>query len=134
MQSVVQKLPFSLQGKWRENVVKTRLKDGRVAGFRQLVEFVEYAAELENDPDYGKEALSKAKHRTNGLTEENKKFPPSKSKVESFATNLDTVFKSPISTGTGSSSRNIGSRRCPLCTKSHDLDDCNDYKRREDPS
>ena len=130
MQSVVQKLPFSLQGKWRENVVKTRRKDGKVAGFRQLVEFVEYAAETANDPVYGKEALSKAKHRTNGPTEENKKFPPSKSKVESFATNLDTVFKSPTSNGTGSSSRNISTRKCPLCTKSHDLDDCNDYKRK----
>jgi len=104
MQSVVQKLPFSLQGTWRENVVKTRLKDGKVAGFRQLVEFVEYAAETANDPVYGKEDLDKAKHRTNDLTEENKKFPPSKSKVESFATNLDTVFKSPTSNGTRSSS------------------------------
>ena len=61
MQSGVQKLPFSLQAKWCENVVKTRHKDGKVAGFRQLIEFVEYAAETANDPVYGKEALNKAK-------------------------------------------------------------------------
>ena len=130
MQSVVQKLPFSPQGKWRKNVVKTRRKNGKVAGFRQLVEFLEYAAETANDPVYGKEALNKAKHRTNGLTEENKKFPPSKSKVDSFATNLDAVSKPPPSHGTGSSSRNVSTCRCPLCTKWRELDDCNDYKRK----
>ena len=57
MQAVVQKLPFALQTKWRENVVKTRRKDGKVAGFTELVEFLEYAAESANDPVYGKEAL-----------------------------------------------------------------------------
>ena len=41
--------------------MKTRGKDGKVAGFRQLIEFVEYAAETANDPVYGKEALNKAK-------------------------------------------------------------------------
>ena len=57
MQAVVQKLPFALQTKWRKNVVKTRHKDGKVAGFTELVEFLEYAAESANDPVYGKEAL-----------------------------------------------------------------------------
>ena len=130
MQSVVQKLPFSLQAKWRENIVKTRRQDGKVAGFRQLVEFIEYTAKTANDPVYGKEALNKAKQRTQGLTDENKKFPSSKSKVESFATNLDAVSKSPPSNGTGSSNRNVSTRKCPLCERSHDLDDCNDYKRK----
>ena len=130
MQSVVQKLPFSLQAKWRENIVKTRRQDGKVAGFRQLVEFIEYTAKTANDPVYGKEALNKAKQRTQGLTDENKKFPSSKSKVESFATNLDAVSKSPPSHGIGSFNRNVSTRRCPLCERSHDLDDCNDYKRK----
>ena len=44
MQAVVQKLPFALQTKWRENVVKTRRKDSKVAGFTELVKFLEYAA------------------------------------------------------------------------------------------
>ena len=52
---------MKLQAKWRENVAKTRRKDSNVAGFRQLVEFVENAAEKANDPIYGKEALNKAK-------------------------------------------------------------------------
>ena len=47
MQAVVQKLPYALQTKWRENVVKTRRKDGKVAGVAELVEFSEYAASKE---------------------------------------------------------------------------------------
>ena len=53
MQAVVQKLPLALT-QWRENVVKIRCKDGEVAGFAELVEFLEYAAESANDPVYGK--------------------------------------------------------------------------------
>ena len=60
----------------------------------------------------------------------NKKFPSSKSKVESFATISDAVSKSPPSHGTGSSNQNVNTRRCPLCERSHDLDDWNDFKRK----
>ena len=72
MQAVVQKLPYALQTKWRENVVKTRRKDGKVAGVAELVEFSEYAAESANDPVYGKEARNKARQRTNGPPQSNK--------------------------------------------------------------
>ena len=82
MQAVVQKLPFALQTKWRENVVKTRRKDGKVAGFTELVEFLEYAAESANDPVYGKEALNKARQRTNGPPQSNKESLPFKLKVD----------------------------------------------------
>ena len=41
-----------------------------------------------------------------------------------------TWMPSPPSHGTGSSSRNVSMRRCPLCENSHDLDDCNGYKRK----
>ena len=61
MQSIVQKLPSNLQTKWRENVVKSRRKDGTVAGFEDLTKFVEYASESANDPIYGKDALSNVK-------------------------------------------------------------------------
>ena len=33
MQSVVQKFPNNLQTKWRETVVKCRIKNGRIEGF-----------------------------------------------------------------------------------------------------
>ena len=47
--------------KWCKTVVKNRRKDGKVAGFRDLTEFVEYAAKSANDPIYSKEALNSAK-------------------------------------------------------------------------
>ena len=61
MQTIVQKLPAGLQTKWCENVVRMRHKNSTVAGFRELVEFLEYATETANDPVYSKEALNKAK-------------------------------------------------------------------------
>ena len=50
LQAIVLKLPTNLQAKWRETVVRTRCKDNTVAGFGDLVEFVEYGAETANDP------------------------------------------------------------------------------------
>ena len=117
MQAIVQKLPFVLQTKWRENVVKTRRRDGKVAGLAELVEFLEDAAESPNDPVYGKEAPNKAKQRTNGPPESNKRSPPFKPKVERFVTSLDTVPKPPSSHGTGSSNQNVSSRRCHMIWK-----------------
>ena len=77
--------------KWRENVVKIRCKDGEVAGFAELVEFLEDVAESGNDPVYGKEALNKAKQWTNGPPQNNKGSPPFKPKVNSFIAGLDTI-------------------------------------------
>lgn len=61
MQTIVQKLPAGLS---------------TVAGFGELVEFLEYKAETANDPVYSKEALNKAKPRTNAPVEEKKLTPP----------------------------------------------------------
>ena len=132
MQSVVQKLPENLQMKWREFVVNTRRKDGKVASFGDLTEFVEHAAESANDPIYSREALVGAKTtpKTKSLLEDSKTLPPSKSKVDSFAIKLDSVPKPPQSHGAGSSTQSTNSRRCPLCEKSHDLEDCDAYKRK----
>ena len=117
MQSVVQKLPGNLQMKWREFVVNTRRKDGKIASFGDLTEFVEHAAESANDPIYSREALVGAKTtpKTKSLPEDSKRLPPSKSKVDSFVIKLDSVPKPPQSHGAGSSSQSTNSRRCPLC-------------------
>ena len=47
MRSIVQKLTANLQTKWRENAVKSRRSDGKIADFRDLTEFVEHAAKAE---------------------------------------------------------------------------------------
>ena len=132
MQSVVQKLPGNLQMKWREFVVNSRRKDGKVANFGDLTEFAEHAAESASDPIYSRDALIAAKTtpKSKYLPEDNKRLPPLKSKVDSFAVIVDSVPKPPQLHGAGSSTQNTKSRRCPLCEKSHDLEDCEAYKRK----
>lgn len=127
MQSIVQKLPNNLQTKWRETVVKGRRKDGKIADFRDLTKFVEYAAESANDPIYSKDALSNAKSKAgpaSSFTSYNQKLPTSRPNCTSFATNLEAPTQSPSSHGAGYSRQNAAASRCSLCHKSHDLEEC----------
>ncbi|XP_067031489.1 uncharacterized protein [Acropora muricata] len=125
MQSVVQKLPNNLQTKWREIVVKCRIKDGRIAGFEDLSKFVEFAAESANDPIYSKDALAntRAKPAPPSGVDHYKKINTAKPKSTSFATNVDASTQSPSLHRTGSSRRDAvvphateaKSVRCLLC-------------------
>ena len=133
MQSIVQKLPNNLQTKWRENAVKSRRKDGKIVGFGDLTKFVEYAADSANDPIYSKEALFNAKSKpspaSSSFANYSQKFPSPKSKSMSFATNLEVPTQSPSSHGAGYSRQNAAAS-CPLCSKSHDLENCVAFKRK----
>ena len=132
MQSVVQKLPANLQTKWRECAVKSRRKDGKIADFRDLTEFVEHAAETANDPIYSKEALNitKTTPKPKIFSEDQKKLPSSNPRSSSFVTNMDKDPNSSHTNGTGSSRGNSTLGQCPLCDKSHDLDDCESFKKK----
>ena len=77
-----------------------------------------------------KKRLTRKDKQTNGPPQSNKGSLPFKPKVDSFATGLDTVPKPPSSHGTGSANQNVNVRRCPLCEKSHDLEDCDAYKKK----
>jgi len=61
MHALIQKLPNNLQTKWCNNIVKSRRKHGKIAGFGDLTKSVEYAAESANHPVYSKDTLSNAK-------------------------------------------------------------------------
>lgn len=77
MPAVAQKLPNNLQTKWRENVVKCRIKDGRIVGFEDLSKFVEFAAESANDPIYSKDALANSRAKpapASGVADHYKKY------------------------------------------------------------
>ncbi|KAK3735936.1 hypothetical protein QZH41_003721 [Actinostola sp. cb2023] len=63
MQAIVHKLPSYLQSKWREQVLNIKAKEQRIAKFKDIVKFIERAAETSNDPIYSKEALSKLDDR-----------------------------------------------------------------------
>ena len=133
MQSIVQKLPNNLQTKRRETVVKGRRKNGKIAGFEDLTKFVEYAAESANDPIYSRDALSNAKSKAglpSSFTNYNQKLPTSRPKSTSFATNLEAPTQSPSSHGAGYSRQDAAASRCSLCHKSHDLEECEDFRKK----
>ena len=132
MQSVVQKLPANLQTKWREGAVKSRRKDGKIADFKDLTEFVEHAAETANDPIYSKEALNSPRTipKPKIPSEDQRRLPPPNSKSSSFVTNVDKDPNSSLTNGAGSSRQNTTAGHCPLCDKPHDLDDCESFKRK----
>ena len=46
---------------------------------------------------------------------------------------MDIIPKPPSSHGTGSSDKNVNVRRCPSCEKSHDLEDCESFKKKSVP-
>lgn len=126
MQTIVRKLPYNLQERWRDRVVKMKEK-GKIADFKDIAEFVESAAESANDPIYGRQALNKneEKHRNVGNRDGNKKKPPpSKQNADSFATNVEmpTVPESVHPPGASPSG-------CLLCNKSHELDDCYNFQK-----
>ena len=114
MRSIVQKLTANLQTKWRENAVKSRRSDGKIADFKDLTEFVEHAAEAANDPIYSKETLNSTRAAPKPKTpfEDQKKLPPYHSKSSSFVTNVDKDPDSSVTNGTGSSCQNTTARRC----------------------
>ncbi|XP_068749086.1 uncharacterized protein [Montipora capricornis] len=141
MQSVVQNLPNNLQAKWRENVVKCRLKNGRIVGFEDLGKFVGFAAESANDPIYSKDALANTRAKpapASGVDDHYKKLQTPKPTSTSFATNVDASTQSPSLHGTGSSRRDAvvpratetKGVRCLLCHESHDIEECEGFKRK----
>ena len=113
-------------------VRKCRRKDGKIADFRDLTEFVEHAAEAANDPIYSKEALNSARTtpKPKISLEDQKKLPPYNPKSLSFVTSVDKDLDSSVTNGTGFSRQNTTTRRCPLCDKSHDLNDCDSFKKK----
>ena len=132
LQSLVSKLPTSLQNKWREKVLKMR-KANQSATFKQLAEYVEAAAEAANDPVFGREAMQKvddgsksSKAKELGCRD---KTPRSKKGV--FATTTDIARPATLNgagqTGAITPARNSS---CPLCGSRHDPDDCEQFNRK----
>ena len=98
MLSIVQKLPSYLQNKWRECVGKARRNQKRILTFYDLVEFIEEAADIANDPVYSRISTStdsKAKQKTTSFASE--------------------VMPKDIS---------VDDVKCLFCQGQHDIDQC----------
>ncbi len=113
--SVIQKLPFYLQNKWREYVWKARHCGNSLVHFQDLVDFVSLASDEANDPIYGKAAWQRS---SGSVTVGNKKPDHvfKKDKVASFATSV-SLHESTV--------RKAGRQNsCQLCQHDHDLEEC----------
>ena len=133
MQTIVQKLPSKLQSRWRDLVTKIKKRSDKIASFQDLVEFVESAAESANDPIYGRDALQRTEERTRSSvnTDSSKRPMKVKPKSTSFATRIEapSSSKTPV-LSQSHGQRNTDARSCPLCSGSHNLDDCEDFARK----
>lgn len=115
MQAVVPKLPGYLQSKWRERVLNIRQQQQRSPGFSDLVSFVEHASETNNDPVYSKDALIKLDDRARSSR------PAEQSAKKPLFQNRHRPTGS-LATSTGSATPQQKPVQCPLCSKSHDLE------------
>ncbi|XP_013403245.1 uncharacterized protein LOC106168647 [Lingula anatina] len=104
MLNVVQKLPFYLQNKWREQVSRVRQTEHIILKFQDLVTFIASASDAANDPIYGKAA---------------KQHVPANATIQQGKGQMKMTSFAMTSQGYVGSSLN-----CPLCQQHHDLDDC----------
>ena len=112
MQMIIKKLPGYLQNRWRDYVMKVRIsRKGGEAMFDDIVNFVKFASDVANDPIYSREAMGqKASDHNKG---KEKRFI----QKTSFATDTNTV----------PAGKDPGKVACPLCSRTHDLEDCEDF-------
>ncbi|KAK3752530.1 hypothetical protein QZH41_005142 [Actinostola sp. cb2023] len=135
MQAIVHKLPSYLQSKWREQVLNIKAKEQRIAKFKDIVKFIERAAETSNDPIYSKEALSKLDDRpknTKSADESKRQLYP-RQRTGSLATSMNHPHIGKPLDGAGSAQqprRATSVRPCPLCERSHDLEECKEFTKK----
>ena len=116
MQTVVRKLPFTLQNRWRDQVVNMRKKGQPMAKFQDLVIYIDSCAEAANDPIFSKAALEKQAYSRD---EKRKKDDGKRS---SFSTKAEQVdFGIQFDRAGSPESQN----QCGLCKNHHDLEECN---------
>jgi hypothetical protein len=120
MQSIIQKLPFYLQNKWREQASRMRQMNQRTMLYQDLVDFVAAASDTANDPVYGRAAMTR--HNTaHHSTDVNK---PPQSHLQGRSKQQSISFATGINPYTVRDKNNAPST-CVLCHHQHDLEDCN---------
>lgn len=125
MQTIAKKLPFHLQARRLDRAVKLKEK-GRIANFKDLVEFLVSATESANDPIFGVQALngSQEECRDNGKRDNEKKPPAPNQISSSFATNITSPASSDAVKNGSRDNTGAKAKTCLFCNKARDLDDC----------
>ena len=104
LQTLVKKLPFHLQDRWRCVASKARVGQRNMPSFDSFANFIKDEAKVATDPIFSREAL-----RIQSSDGTNTKCKHTNYKVRSNASKVES---------------------CILCKGGHDLDDCEEYLKR----
>ena len=116
-----EKLPLYLRSKWTERASKIRSAQSRNATFSEFTRFVTEQAEFASDPVFSEEYLEKLKEESKDKSSDSRRYQRSKS-TRSFGTEAreKEEHKGRI-------------KKCTLCSKPHDLDECEEFGKKTLP-
>jgi len=128
LQTMVRKLPLSLQDRWRRESSRHRVAGSITPTFASFVTFAKTEAGFATDPVLSREALTRldVSERTDCFDKGRNANKPRtygdhsrlRSHVSSHAMTVVTPPKN---------ERCVPENTCKMCGKSHDLDDCKEY-------
>ena len=129
LQSMVSKLPFSLQDRWRREANKRRLARGTIPTFDDFVNFVNTEAEIATDPVFSREALRRLDGSSDRPDRSNKGkgFGKTKTYGDRARTPHQVLNHATDVTADQMTASRNSAIICKLCKKGHDLDDCQAY-------
>ncbi|KAL2099293.1 hypothetical protein ACEWY4_005773 [Coilia grayii] len=133
MRTVISKLPYKVRERWRNTAFDLQARQGRRARFEDLVGFIDWYAQVVNDPLFGdiqdvnpdakaKPVAKSAKKNIKGANFATGVTPI----VKEDAKSVKEIQKTAKSTGTLE-------RTCLYCEKAHALNSCEKIKEKEHP-
>lgn len=129
LKQVSSKLPSYSGVKWCRHAFEVKKNYGRAVSFRDLVKFVETEADLATDPVFSLDILKSEckkgpdKDKKPGYI--NRRHPPNSNNFVT-ATSHSSKSSSPTSESKASSQQRI----CPVCSKTHTLSNCDEFKKK----
>ena len=123
LQTIVMKLPQTLQSSWRKSVhvIEENCKD---VMFEDLVKFIDQQWQIAKHPVFSADALQEAENKVKSGKQQ---FNLNRSDRKTLlATNLAPT-RTPETVIEHASDQDVQTSSCQLCHNSHDLDDCKAY-------
>lgn len=136
MKIIIQKLPYKLREKWRVKACDIFETHGRRAGFKDIINFVEYQVKIVSDPTFGdiQDTPVIAKGGNKAQLQQRSQFKRNSFATAVFMSNepAASVNKKNIQTQTQSQngSPTTSNFSCLYCSHGHTLDQCSQLKRK----
>lgn len=124
LKQVSSKLPSYSGVKWCRNAFETKKKSGRVVTFHDLVKFVESEADLATDPVFSPDVLKAERGKVHN------KYKPGTNRRRPTNSSSFAITADPSKDKKGPKLGNkipSQSKTCPMCSKSHMLDNCDEF-------